>query len=259
MAEDRFADAASSVLSGELVCGYVDAEGEIHKDFDLHEMNGHDEDVLASTGPVTARLNKVIHNCLDRLGQVSDKQKLWTAVTQLTMPDRLLMLIRIRQVSIGKDFRMTIVCPECKKNSHVTVDLSALETRPMAEPTKRVREDEIPGGILVKWHIMTGDDEEWLSTQQKQKGQDKLTLAILSRVDAIGTYEFDRKTPMGLRGAMQMLKAMPTSKRNAIRGLFRAHEGAVDTEILYDCPGCQMEIRGDLEIGQPGFFFPQET
>lgn len=220
-------------------------------------MTGVEEDLLAGKGSVLPRLNRVIANCLESIGEVTDKAVISRAVDGLTATDRMLLLISIRRASLGDNYETRIKCPSCSKESNITVKLSDLETRRMADPTQRRITTTLSTGLVVQWHIMTGQDEEWLQGLRKrpQTENDLLTLALLSRIDAIGDTVLNRVT--NLPSATGLLKGLRSRERNELRNLFVETEGFVDTNVEYECPACSAEFRGDLDVAQTGFFFPQ--
>lgn len=248
-------DPKSGTVSGVLPCGVVDAEGKLHNEFVVREMTGEEEDLLAGKGPVLPRLNRVILNCLNQVGGFSERVDLSRAVDTLTAADRMHLLLSIRRASIGDDYNVKVKCSSCSGEWDASIDLANLEITMMSDPTTRDRENTLSSGKIVGWHVMDGRDEEWLISHQK-KQRDVLTLAILARVDKIDEDKLDRKS--GVKESLGVLKKLSMRERNELRGLFKEEEGTVDTEVEYECPHCNAEFKSDLDVGQAGFFFPQE-
>ena len=132
-----------------LPCGYVDESGTLHQKVQLREMTGVEEEILAGKGEVTARLNRVIANCIVSLGE--DLPGDLRLVKKLTVVDRVFLLIALRRVSLGDDYGMKIKCPACSEESNFRVDLSGLEVRHMEDPTKRRFEGNLPSGGSLSW------------------------------------------------------------------------------------------------------------
>ena len=247
----------SGVVSGELTCGWLDERNQLHQTFVVKEMTGVEEDLLAGKGPVLPRLNRVITNCLESIGEATEKGVISRAVDGLTATDRMLLLVAIRRASLGDDYDTKIKCPACSKESSITISLADLETRRVVDPMKRRITTTLSTGLVVQWHIMVGQDEDWLQNLRKrpQTDNDLLTLALLSRVDAVGETVLNRVT--SLPSAMALLKGLRSRERNELRNLFVETEGFIDTNVEYSCPACAADFRGDLDVAQPGFFFPQ--
>jgi len=262
-------DVGPGILSMDLPCGYIDEDGILHDKIVVGEMTGYEEDILAGKGPVVPRLNQIIANCTKRFGDLTDKKDINEAVTNMTSVDRMVALIAIRRVSLGDFYDVKIQCPdrECKAQNRFSLDLSEIDIVRMKDQKARVREDVLDSGRRVKWHVMSAEDESWLSKHGKRK-EDMLTLAMLSRIDAVdvagedgvlGLYVIDRSTRDGHRNAIAALKSIGIRDRNFIRRLFEKFEGSVDTEVEFVCPSCGHEWSADLDVGQAGFFFPSGT
>jgi len=255
--KDHMMDVGPRVISGELPCGYIDADGDLHRKFVVGEMSGEEEDLLAGSGPVMARLNRVIANCTQQLGSVTESSALFRAACELTAPDRMLMLITIRRASIDDHFDFEVRCPNrrCQQSDKKTVNLAELEITPMPDPMVRSFETQV-GPYMVRWHVQSAEDEEWLTTMVKKR-EDVTTLAILSRVSEINGEKLKRDTPRELRAAKRILKSMSSRHRNALRAMFREHEGDIDTQVEIECSSCGHRWKGEVEVADPSFFFPQ--
>ncbi len=252
-------DVSSATLSGELPCGFLDESGRVHQTFIVTEMTGEEEDLLAGTGPVVPRLNRVILNCLRQLGDIDDRSKLSNAVENLVASDRMYLLIAIRRASLGNRYVVKITCSSCSAQNTAAIDLAGLEVKSMPDPSKREFSDTMPSGSTVKWHVLNGKDEVWLTKHAKSK-QDRMTLAMLTRIDSITgvngqSVVIDRNKD--LNAAIANLKKMSLRDRTFMRSLFEQREGTIDTEIEYTCPSCGAAFKGELDI-QQSFFFPQE-
>lgn len=255
----EIAEPRSGVVSGELTCGWLDERNQLHQTFVVKEMTGVEEDLLAGKGPVLPRLNRVITNCLESLGGLSERPTLSRAVDGLTATDRMVLLVAIRRASLGESYSTKIKCPSCGKESHISINLASLETRKMVDPSQRSFTVTLSTGVVVQWHIMTGQDEEWLQNQRKRQSSENelLTLAMLSRIDAIGDTRLNRVT--NLPSALEVIRSLKSRERNQLRNLFTSTEGFLDTNVEYECPACSTTFNGDLDVAQPGFFFPQEV
>jgi len=251
-------DPRSGTVSGELPCGLVGAEGELHNTFVVHEMTGVEEDLLAGKGPVMQRLNQVIVNCTDQIGGVTDRRIIGQMVETISSADRMMLLINVRRASLGDDYELKITCPSCGHSGRFTIDLADLETTPMQDPLVRTREHVLASGKTIKWHVMSGVDENWLQAQvKKTKERDMLTLAMLARVEQLEEEKLDRRQE--LKESIAILKKLTLRERNEIRALFLKVEGGVDTKVEHECEECGHEFSGDMDVGQAGFFFPVEA
>jgi len=244
-------DVSSGFLAVELPAGYI-YEGKAHVDALVREMRGHEEDILASKGPIVTRLNAVIGNCLVKLGDISESATLKKVASALTGQDRMAVMIAIRRASLGDFYDCNVKCPECKIVEHRTIDLKDVEISAMPDRLLRDRCDELPSGTEVKWHVINSADEDWLSTVRKKK-QDQLTLGLLARVDAVGDIKLEREKKY--RKALVALKDLSTRDRVFLRSLFDKEEGKVDTDVEFECEECGHIWTAPMDM-QEGFFFP---
>lgn len=251
-----YLDPKSGTVAGKLAAGVMIGDT-IERDYVAREMTGVEEDLLAGKGNLMARLNQVIVNCLASIGGVTERKEIAPIVKTMTAVDRMILLIAIRRASLGDTYRVKYNCPSCSGSNNASVNLADLEVvESQVETNNHVL--NLASGKVIKWHTMTGVDEEWLQEQQKRQERtgraDLLTLAMLTRVDEVDGLKIDRRG--ALRDAITALKGLRLSERNELREAFRTSEGSVDTEIEYECSHCGHEFKADLDVGQEGFFFP---
>lgn len=246
----------SGTVAGTLASGVHVGDDHVF-DFVVQEMTGAEEDLLAGKGNLMARLNQVIINCTVSIGPLVERAAIAEVVRRLTAVDRMILLISLRRASLGDDYRVKYSCPACQASNNASVNLAGLEVT-QATTGANTHETTLASGRVVKWHTMTGIDEDWLQEQQKRQDKtgraDILTLAMLTRVDMVDGEALNRARD--LNGALKALKALRLSERNELRAIFQSSEGAIDTEVEYACSTCGHEFSADLDVGQAGFFFP---
>ena len=257
----HFMDIKPGVMGVWLPCGYLDRDGNLHNEMVVREMGGFEEDILAGKGPAMERLNTIIARCTTSLGSLKEKQDIARAVPELTASDRMAALIAIRRASLGDNYPVKQECPsdKCKVVSRFVLDLSTVEIMPMQDPMVREFDMTLETGKTVKWHIMSGTDEEWLSAKQKKK-EDVLTLVIMARVDEVDGKKITRGgDKKKYQKSMILLKSLSMRERHELREVFQRHEGNVDTNVDFTCPECGYEWTADMDVTQPSFFFPSGT
>jgi hypothetical protein len=243
--ENQIADPKSSLGVFDLPCGLLQPDGTLVKSVKVREITGVEEDMLASkkTAP-TKKMGELLAGCTLAVGDVIDPPEVRKAVSQLLVGDRVFLLLAIRRVSLGDIYPFKEKCPECGVITLYDIDLSTLEVKSMPDPAKRSYETVTDKGTKVRWHPMDGLGEERLSVLQTE--QDKVTLSLLVRIDMIN----DQPPSVG------MIKRMGMRERTAIRDAFQEAEGGVDTSLDFTCVKCEHEFKGEMDIGQQGFFFP---
>lgn len=230
--------------------GYVDDEKNVHKEVEVTELTGEEEDILASRQASSLqKINKALTNCIKRVGTISEREKIEDIVSnKLTSSDRMFLLIGLRRVSLGDDYPFEVTCPcEKKVKMRMVQDLSETMTvEPEKDPLCRNYTVELRDGKKAICKVMTGEDEAKRDRMKSQASKDKLTLAILLRV-----VELDGK-PANLRS----LKKLGSKDRNALRSAFTKHEVSIGESVPVTCNQCDREFNVELEFGQPDFFFP---
>lgn len=239
-------ESKSSLDSFELPCGYLDKEGNLYKDVVVREMTGEEEEILAAKNmPATKKINKILGRCVESIGPIKGKN-VDDAVMDLPQGDRIYLLIAIRRASLGDDMPFKTVCPSCENEQMLTVDLSELESKPMDDPTVRVRDVTLPkSGKKVTMSVLTGRGEEAIS-RASNRGKDMVTTAIYCRVESIDDQPVK----------MNDLKKLPLQDRNFLREQWEESEGGIDTGVDITCSGCDLEYTTDIDISQIGFFNP---
>jgi hypothetical protein len=228
----------------ELPCGFIDNNGVLHTEVHLREMTGREEDLLASPKiPVQKKLGALIANCLVSIGTITDRAQFPSIVSSLPVGDRVFLLVALRRTSLGDAFPVEEVCPACEVKGSYILDLSTLETKKLDDPLKRVYDDVLPSGRKVRHRLGTGMDEERAS---KVNEEDRPSAMLLARVELL-----DGKMP-----TLADIKGLSFKDRQALRSMLESHDGGVDTALDMQCPACGHEFKRDMDLGQPGFFFP---
>jgi hypothetical protein len=247
-------DPRAATLGGELPCGHIDAGGQVHFSYLVQEMSGTEEDILAGKGPVIARLNRMIGNCLVQLGSLTGRGALRAVAHTLASMDRSVLLIAVRRASLGDLYDMRVLCPKCSKETPFAVDLSELAITPMPDRSVRVFEEPLPSGRTAVWRVMGVEDEEWAGRRRKGSDDDLATLSLAARVTHVDGRPLDRER--GWAETLRALKALPLRDRERLRIAFDEREGGIDDKVEFACAACEHEWTASLDVSQPGFFFP---
>lgn len=247
MANPQIEEAKSSVASFELPCGYLDADNVLSTDVEVKEMTGEEEEILAAKNmPAGKKLNRILSRCTMAIGPYRDPQMIDKIVMELTQGDRVYLLFAIRRASLGNDMPFVTKCLHCDQDSNLTIDLSELEIKKMADPMVRTYPVVLPKSKKkVQMKVLTGHGEDRIS-KAAQSDKDLISNAILARVDNID----------GHPATIQELKALSLVDRNFLRNVWEDHEGGVETEVDVTCPHCEKEYKSSVDLGSVGFFNP---
>lgn len=236
----------------ELIQGYKDKEGAIHKEFEIREMNGSDEEAIAkneikSNGAKVLRT--LLERCCLRIGTIYKtdvKGTEWREIIQsLSVGDQDYILLMIRAISLGEDIETKYVCPdsECKEEIITTVNVDELEIIPFDgqyeipfELPKGFKDKD--GNILKtgKLRHPNGLDREVLDGVIKKNSGLANTL-MLSRciVDLEGIKVYD-----------DLVRSLSLKDRTYLLQLLQDHKFGVDLNIEVECPTCYNTFKASL-------------
>lgn len=229
----------------------------------LREMTGEEEDMLSDESVDTiTNLHRVVTSCVtqvrDSNGNVVDdklvlKRLIGSHPNGLLMSDMLVLLFKLREVTVGDEYRQVIKCPDCETVdgepyswTHIgsIKDLAAI---PVTEnPSEPVRIYTTSRGNVINWTMLTGVKQAEMMRVKRKK--DRATTALLMRVNTINNEP----------ATMNNLKTMSFKERQEIRKQFDA-EGGINTDIPVVCRNCGHNFTVEMEMNTRGFFFPSEV
>lgn len=267
MAEAQIREPKSAQGVFTLPCGFLAADGVLHTEVELREINGKDEDMLGSKQvPDSKKLGQLIASCITRLGTITDKGVIAAAVPEMLIGDRVFLTLAIRRTSLGDSYPYSDKCPSCERESLMSIDLSQVEASPMPEPKKRIFDARLPSpratrewaehgevpepeksnptGHTVRFRPLNGRDEESFGRIATKEAA--LSLTLQTRIELL-----DGKPP-----TIDALQALSATERAYIRDvIFDQADGGIETTLDVTCPLCSHDYRRELEL-ELGFFFP---
>ena len=230
----------------EMLAGYKDKDGVVHKEFTLREMTGKDEEAIHKTD-VKNNGSKVVTvlltRCVTRIGTLTPKsvggrQKWEEIIKSLYTGDQDYMLIQLRKISIGEEVELNHVCPNksCKAKLHTVLDLDELEVIPFSGD--RVIEFELPRGYkdrkgvvhkIGTMRLPTGLDREILTPLAKTNLA-KAETVMLTRICKFEDGAYIDEDVMG---------SLSIRDREYLQKLLREHFFGIklETEVVCDCCG----------------------
>lgn len=111
----------------ELPKGYVDREGNLHREVVLCEITGADQEAMLNPSlrnnpakMLTALLARVIV----RIGTI-EKKKIDTSVTAaMFKSDRDFLITKLKEIDSGPDMEIDVECPDCGRKFKAMLDMS---------------------------------------------------------------------------------------------------------------------------------------
>lgn len=237
----------------ELEVGYKDEEGVVHKEVEIREMTGYDEENI-SKAEVRQSVGKLITTLLSnvtvRLGTLTPKEvgkAKWEKIfRELFMGDRDKIMIEIRKFTNGNDIELDMKCPSCKnKIKHVVEIDSDIEEKDLTVDPYNIP-FELPKGIensdgenCTKGTIRlpNGIDQEQLDTiARKNAGMANTTLLsrTINEIDGFGKTNLNIVRKMSIRDRDHLIKILGESLYGP------------KFEIYFSCPSCGEEVEAGV-------------
>lgn len=236
----------------DLLKGYLDKDGVLHTEFEVREMTGADEEAISkpdikNNGGKVVRT--IIERCCMRIGtyhQSEVKSNKWREMIQeLSVGDQDLILLKIREMSLGSEIESRYKCPNpsCKEDIITTVEIDELEIKPF-NGTHEI-EFELPrgfkdreGNILRKGKLRhpNGLDREVLDAiMRKNVGQANTLMLSRCIVELEGIKVYD-----------ELVRNLSVKDRNYLMKLIEENQFGVDLGVDVECPTCYHSFRASL-------------
>ena len=236
----------------EMLAGYKDQDGVIHREFTLREMTGKDEEAIHKSD-IKSNGSKVVSillaRCVTRIGTLTPKsvgKNRWEElIKSLFTGDQDYMLIQLRKISIGEEIELNHVCPnkECKTKLKTIIDVDELEVVPFSG--ERVIEFELPRGYKDKKGVVhktgtmrlpTGFDREVLTPLAKTNlaKAETVMLTRLCKFDD-GAYVDD-----------DVMGSLSIRDREYLQKLLQEHFFGVKLETEITCDSCGESFMGSF-------------
>ncbi len=179
-------------MTFQLPGGFVDDDGQVHDRVILSPLCGFAEKMIAARGHTssaaltTALLSRCIES-IDTYGEVSEG-----IVRRLLVGDRLFLLLKLREMTFGRNIQAVITCtwPDCG----VRVDIDfAVENIPVTASLQqslrhRLQLTPAAGGHIVTFRLPNGEDQEMLAHQldsDEALAADRLLARCLQSIDDV--------------------------------------------------------------------------
>lgn len=218
-----------------LPVGYVDENGAVHRDVELHAMTGREDDLLAARGTAwKSRIGQVLTNCIDRIGPYATKPDIAKALRALPSTDRMWMLIRLRVLSLGDVYELPLTCPHCDVESTHRVMLSSFVAGDGQGRYERTI--TLPGGRTARWVLLGWEAESALEFLGRDESESKAeidrkrnSITLFSRLVSYGDYTFSRDFTK--RHPETKMLEIPEADMAALQGMPYLHRGLIYQEI----------------------------
>lgn len=239
-----------------LEVGYKDESGVVHKEVELREITGLDEENI-SKAEIRQNIGKLITTLLAsvsvRIGDLTPKEvgsrTKWEKIfRELPMGDRDLLMLELRKHTNGDEIELDMKCPhpQCKsKITHIVEIEADIETRGLEVDAYAIP-FELPKGIKNKdgelcttgsIRLPNGVDQEQLDAiARKNGGMANTTLLsrAISTIDGFGQVTMNTLRKMSVRDRDYLIKLLGESSYGP------------KFEISFSCPSCGEDVEAGV-------------
>lgn len=182
-------------------------------------------------------------------------------VSNLTLPDTLYLLFKLRILSYGKDYKFRTRCPECGKKIDVTIDLSELPVTTLEDDYAESLVVKLPHrGDTVYTKILTNRDTDDLAEEMKRRkrrnpeDESEYILRIVQSIEKIVlTKEKKELThPIDIE---KYVNSMTDLDASAILAARDSAVFGINPVVEYVCPECKEYIDVGVQFSSE-FFRP---
>jgi len=230
-----------------LPMGYAD-NGTLADEIELRAMTGLEEDILSDDKlPMSRRLNDIIFNCTERISTVTDKEQIRKMIPKLSTDDQTLILISLRAISVGNNYRYEVECSSCDSIIQIDLALDSLQVRPGKGKEGRIAEVILPSERKAKIRPMLIEDSA-RTESMRIEGEGRVSMSIWMRL-----VELDGKP----NPTLEDVKGLLYADRVYLREAFDQLEGGVESELRIKCDHCGKLFKSYLDIARIEFFSPK--
>ncbi len=218
----------------------------------IRSMTAREEDLLTSSALLKAGtvIDKLIESCLINKSVKADS---------LLSGDRNALLVAIRVVGYGSEYKVKVKCPECDEQFEHPFVLNELKVKRLnAEPVvqgKNEFEYVLPlSKLRVHFKLLTGADEKIISQSDERKRkvtglmETRVTNRLLHSIVSINGEEDRSKLSM-------IVSNLRAGDSRALRSYMDKVEPQLEMIQSCKCQQCGEESEVDVPIGA-SFFFP---
>lgn len=234
----------------EMLCGYKDSEGVLHKTYTIREMTGRDEEAISKPevkqNPTKA-INILLSRCVLSIGTLersSFQSNEWMKIIQsLYSGDQDVILMQLRKLSISNEIEVQHTCPNCKAKLNTVLSVDELTISPFKGSTvipftlSRGYRDK--KGELHKegtMRLANGLDREILTPLAK-KNLARANTVLLTRLCKFNDGAYIDEDVMA---------SLTVKDREYLNELLNENAFGYDLSVDVECDQCGETFRGSL-------------
>lgn len=216
----------------------------------LRGMTTRDEKILyASQGGDVFK--KILRNCI-----VSPKN---IDINKLIAQDEMFLILQLRMVTYGDDYKVTIPCPHCGNKDTYTIKLSSFETKYLDESFREPIMIELPrSGDILECKLLRNEDNEFVEKYARKRAkqfnlnyrEEEYTCRLARYIVSVNGEKLDFTDT---REYVENMQAMDSRK---LLTVFESLEVGVDPVASATCSACGEDFDFSVPITSE-FFRPK--
>mgnify|MGYP003638941186 CR=1 FL=1 len=190
-----------------------------------------EERILNSKGQGTELINLLVEACVTGV-----------TMSEVVPMDKLFLLMKIREISYGSEYKFSVGCPSCNTEIKTSLDLgSHFIVNEVPEDLTDPREVVLPKlGVTAKVRFPRTQDESYLSDS-------KVLISNLYRfIESLGKYS----DPLIISKAVNRMHIQDIKK--IIKEVHKDEYG-IDPRFMFECPSCKHSTMMSVPLGADFF------
>lgn len=236
----------------EMLCGYKDSDGVVHKTYTLREMTGRDEEAISKPevkqNPTKA-INVLLSRCVLSIGTLERKSfqsnEWMNIIMSLYSGDQDVMLMQLRKLSISDEIEVQHTCPNCKAKLNTVLSVDELEIVPFKGSTV------IPFTLSKGFKDKKGEVHRE-GTMRLANGRDREILTPLAKKNLAraNTVLLTRlcKFNDGAYIDEDVMASLTVKDREYLNELLNDNVFGYDLSVDVECDQCGETFRGSLNM-----------
>lgn len=227
----------------ELLYGYKDEEGNVHKEAEIREITGADEEVILRPdvrSNIGRLITQILCNCVVRIGDFRKSEvnatKWEKIMKELFIGDRDLLMMEIRKFTYGEDVEIPFRCHACKSEGKHILEWDEIEiiepkTDPFNIPFELRKGARDKDGNIFKEGLLrmpNGLDQEVLDTHARKNMGKANTVLIQRCVHKLGD----------LRLSAKVFENLSLADREKIVEAIANNQFGPNFNLEIECPSC---------------------
>ena len=222
--------------------GYLDAEGNLHTDARIREINGSDEEAMARELRNPAiNIPKVVDLLLKRtvlaVGTIESTPRV---LSDMLTGDRAALMLAVRILTFGNDWEVPdFPCRLCGQSFGTIVELDSIPIKKLDNPMVQEIDVELRNGHNATLGLLTGGIQLAMVGDGNRTGPEEATIAIdkcIKKMDGM---------PVGGPVAQKMSMA---DRRKVVTAMADAQPGPQMEEVMVTCTECGREANYTVSL-----------